>query len=66
MPAQKPKEAKRSSDETVKAKTGKVWAEWFGILDKAGAKKSPHKEIVEYLAEKKKVPAWWAQMVAVG
>ena len=35
----KPRETKRSSDEAVKAKTGKVWAEWFKILDKAGAKK---------------------------
>ena len=62
----KPREAKRSSDEAVKAKTGKVWAEWFRILDKAGAKKLPHKEIVAYLHDKQKVPAWWCQMVAVG
>ena len=66
MPTRKPKEAKRSSDEAVKAKTGKVWAEWFAILDKAGAKKWPHKEIAAYLYEKQKVPAWWCQMVAVG
>jgi hypothetical protein len=62
----KPRETKRSSDEAVKAKTGKVWAEWFRILDKAGAKKLPHKEIVAYLHDKQKVPAWWCQMVAVG
>jgi hypothetical protein len=62
----KPKETKRSSDEAVKAKTGKVWAEWFKILDVAGAKKWPHKEIATYLYEKRKVPGWWAQMVAVG
>src|SRR5215469_1117257 len=66
MPAKKPKETKRSSDEAVKAKTGKVWAEWFKILDKAGAKKMPHKEIALYLYEKQKLPAWWCQMVAVG
>lgn len=62
----KPKETKRSSDEAVKAKTGKVWAEWFAILDKAGAKKWMHKEIAAYLYEKQKVPGWWSQMVAVG
>jgi hypothetical protein len=62
----KPKETKRSSDEAVKAKTGKVWAEWFAILDKAGAKKWPHKEIAAYLYENQKVPEWWSQMVAVG
>ena len=28
----------RMSDEAVKAKTGKVWKEWFAILDLAGAK----------------------------
>ena len=62
----KPRETKRSSDEAVKAKTGKAWAEWFKILDKAGAKKWAHKEIAAYLHEKQKVAAWWCQMVAVG
>jgi len=66
MPPKKPKETKRSSDEAVKAKTGKIWAEWFKILDKAGAKKWPHKEISAYLSDKQKVPPWWCQMVAVG
>jgi len=66
VPAKKPKETKRSSDAAVKAKTGKVWAEWFAILDKAGAKKMAHKEIATYLHEKQEVPGWWAQMVAVG
>jgi len=62
----KPRETKRSSDEAVKAKTGKVWAQWFKILDRAEAKKWPHIEIAAYLHEKKKVPAWWSQMVSVG
>ena len=61
----KPRETKRSTDEAVKAKTGRVWAEWFEILDKAGAKKWPHKEIAAYLLQKK-VPPWWCQMVSVG
>ena len=61
----KPKETKRSSDEAVKAKTGKVWAEWFKILDKAGAKKWPHKEIAAYLSRKQEVSPWWSQMVSV-
>jgi hypothetical protein len=34
----KPRTQKRMSDEAVKARTGKVWAEWFEILDQAGAK----------------------------
>lgn len=66
MPAKGPIETKRSSDEAVKAKTGKVWAEWFKILDKAGAKKLEHKEIAAYLRDKQKLPLWWCQMVAVG
>ena len=61
----KPRETKRSSDEAVNAKTGKVWAEWFKILDKAGAKKWPHQEISAFLRDKQGVGPWWAQMVAV-
>lgn len=61
----KPRETKRSSDEAVKASTGKVWADWFKILDKAGAKKMPHKEIAAYLHDKQGVGPWWGQMVAV-
>jgi len=62
----KPRETKRSSDEAVKVKTGKTWAEWFKILDKAGAKKWPHKEISAFLRDKQKVSPWWSQMVSVG
>src|SRR5579863_5537945 len=62
----KPRVTKRSSDEAVKAKTGKVWAEWFKILDKAGASKWPHAEIASYLRDKHKITGWWCQMVAVG
>jgi hypothetical protein len=62
----KPREAKRMSDEAVKERTGKVWAEWFKILDKAGAKKWVHKDIARYLSEKQNVGPWWAQMVSVG
>ena len=43
----------RISDEAVKAKTGKDWKQWFSILDKAGATKMSHKEIAEYLYEKR-------------
>jgi phage/plasmid-associated DNA primase len=61
----KPKETKRSSDRAVKAKTGKVWTEWFAILDKAGAKQWPHKDIAAYLHDTQGVARWWCQMVAV-
>jgi len=32
--------APRMSDAAVQAKTGKAWAEWFRILDAAGAKQA--------------------------
>ena len=65
MPAKKPRETKRMSDEAVKERTGKAWAEWFKILDKAGAKKWHHKEITGYLVEAGKAGPWWNQMIAV-
>ena len=52
------------SDATVKAKTGKDWAAWFGALDKASATKLRHGAIVDILA-KHRVPGWWCQMVTV-
>jgi uncharacterized protein YndB with AHSA1/START domain len=65
--ATKAKEATtpRMSDEAVKAKTGKTWKEWFGILDKAGAKKMNHQEIAKYLNTEQGVGPWWGQMVTV-
>jgi Domain of unknown function (DUF4287) len=61
----RPKTTPRFSDEAVKAKTGKAWAEWFKILDAAGAKKMKHMDIARLLYTKHKVPGWWCQMVAV-
>ena len=51
-------------DEAVRKKTGKGWKEWFALLDEAGAKKMPHKEIAQHL-DSVGVPGWWAQMVTV-
>jgi uncharacterized protein YndB with AHSA1/START domain len=61
----KTKTSPRMSDAAVKAKTGKTWKQWFTILDKAGAKKLSHKEIVKFLNEKHSVGPWWQQMVTV-
>lgn|ERR1043166_2072867 len=55
----------RMSDEAVKAKTGKTWKEWFAILDKAGARKFSHQEIVKFLNTEHSVGPWWQQMVTV-
>lgn len=62
------KHARRSGDigdTAVKARTGKTWAEWFAILDGAGATRMSHKEIVAYLGERHQVPEWWQQMVTI-
>jgi hypothetical protein len=53
------------SGEAVKAKTGQDWAEWFAILDAAGAHSMNHKQIVAYLVEHHQVSPWWQQMVTV-
>jgi len=57
--------APRMSDIAVKAKTGKNWKDWFGTLDKAGARKMNHQEIVKLVSEKYDVGPWWRQMVTV-
>ena len=54
----------RISDAAVQERTGRVWQEWFTILDQAGAKEMSHKEIAHYLAIKRGVSGWWSQMVA--
>jgi hypothetical protein len=57
--------AKRISDEAVKRATGKIWDEWFSILNKAGAKKMEHKDIAEMIFGEYKISGWWSQMVTV-
>jgi hypothetical protein len=54
------------SSAAVKKATGQTWAQWLVLLDKAGAKKLPHKDIALLLHQKLKVPDWWCQMVTVG
>jgi len=52
-------------DAAVSAKTGKTWPQWFAVLEKAGARKMTHKEIVAILARKHGLTPWWQQMVTV-
>jgi hypothetical protein len=54
------------SDAAVKAKTGKTWAQWFALLDKAGAAAMSHKDITKLLSARHKLADWWSQMVTVG
>jgi uncharacterized protein YndB with AHSA1/START domain len=52
------------SDAAVLEKTGKIWSEWFTILDAAGAKNMNHTEITRYLNKEFGVPGWRSQMIA--
>lgn len=53
------------SSAAVEKATGKDWADWFAILDRAGAAKLTHREIAEILATMPGVSGWWAQMITV-
>lgn len=53
-----------ASDLAVIAKTGKRWDQWFRVLDRAGAARMEHKDIVRLLGAKYGIGPWWRQMVA--
>jgi hypothetical protein len=54
------------SSAAVKRATGQPWAQWLAWLDRAGARKMPHRDIVKLLQTRHQLPDWWGQMVAVG
>ena len=54
------------SDEAVRGRTGRTWAEWAGILDRARARTWTHAEIAKHLATVHRVSSWWSQMITVG
>ena len=49
------------SSAAVKKATGKTWREWLAILDKAGAAKLPHKDIVQRLQRAHRLADWWGR-----
>ena len=53
------------SDASVSKRTGRTWAQWVGVLDRAGAARKPHREIARYVSSLG-TPSWWSQMVTVG
>ena len=53
------------SDAAVQAKTGRVWAAWFTLLDAEGAAGLTHREIAVALREQHGLSGWWSQMVTV-
>ncbi|HXV62387.1 MAG TPA: hypothetical protein VEK15_16920 [Vicinamibacteria bacterium] len=54
------------SDDAVRDKTGRSWAEWVRLLDAKSAASMPHRDIARLLHEAFGTPGWWAQMVTVG
>jgi uncharacterized protein YndB with AHSA1/START domain len=57
----------RVSSESVRAATGRSWAEWLETLDEVGAVSWDHRELIGYLErEHPGVSGWWRQSIAVG
>ena len=54
------------SDASIKAKTGCGWERWVKALDRWGAEKKSHREIVDMVSKTWKIDGWWAQSVTVG
>jgi hypothetical protein len=58
-------EAGGISDQAVTKATGRGWAHWFALLDKAGAASKDHQGIVACLYPKHLKDGWWCQMITV-
>src|SRR5574341_1311314 len=58
--------ALRVGDAAVQKATGKTWAQWCALLDRAGARRLPHRQIAVLLRQRHGLGGWWAQMVTVG
>lgn len=55
----------RISNESVREKTGRVWEDWFTLLDNEGADALDHAAIARMLQERHGVSGWWAQSLTV-
>jgi hypothetical protein len=47
------------------AATGRTYAQWFALLDRAGAAEMTHRDIARLLRDEHDVPPWWSQNVTV-
>lgn len=54
------------SDEVIRQRTGRSWAEWRDVLDAWGAADKSHTEIAAYISGELGIDGWWAQGVTVG
>jgi hypothetical protein len=61
--------AKRSTDaigdDAVIAATGQARADWFALLDEAGAAGWSHRDMAAWLQSEQGVDGWWAQSITV-
>ena len=53
------------TDDAVRAKTDRVWQDWFNILDKFDLKEKGHTQAAKYLRDKHALSDWWAQAVTI-
>jgi hypothetical protein len=51
VPAAPQAPALATSDEKIRARTGRGWEEWFDLLDDWGATERPHREIARWVAD---------------
>jgi uncharacterized protein YndB with AHSA1/START domain len=65
LPDPEPEYEPRIADEKVEAATGRIWRDWFSLLDEWGAIDRRHPEIATWLNAEHGVPGWWAQTVTV-
>lgn len=55
------------TDEAVRRRTGRTWAEWVRLLDAAKAMEWSHRDIARHLrATYDDMTGWWAQTITVG
>ncbi len=57
--------AQRFSDDKLRQATGKSWEQWFAVLDGAGARDMPHKDIARWVYDTAGLPGLWCQTVTV-
>jgi hypothetical protein len=53
------------SDEKVGEATGRIWEQWFVLLDAWNATSRSHTEIARWLTAEHGVAGWWAQSITV-
>lgn len=60
------KPALATSDDKIRARTGRGWEEWFDLLDEWGALERSHREIARWIADQLDIAplAWNAQAIA--